>query len=946
MQYCDKRGAMCDIRCLGLLISPESILKIPNISCKEGPVTMSSASPKHAKSPRSHFVRNSLAAAVLAALSATVLAQAPAGAPPAGAAPAAAAAAGGPPGGAGAVPGAPRPFKDIIKDAKMTPGFFNVYQKDEKVWLAIRPDQLDKPFFFTYNIPQSVGERGLYGSQMGGAELAVFKKIGNQVQLIAKNAEFYATPGTPQAQAVSEGFSDSLLASAAVASAADPESKAFLVEANSLLFTDIPGYLTRLEFAYRMPFSLDARNTSFTHVNNNDMITGMKVQAHFAVPKLNAPSIVPSPVPMPPPPSTLPDPRSLFVSFYYSFAKLPDTPMTPRLADERVGHFVSTRTNFDEDTSPKVKQHFVNRWRLEKKDPAAAVSEPKEPITFWMDKNIPMKYRKSVEAGILEWNKAFDKIGFKNAIVVKQQTEKDSFDTMDARHASVRWFIGADVGFAIGPSHKDPRTGEILDADIGMSDVFGRGARRLVSEDIGKPLVFDANMAGAMSPTLKQVAQQSLFMQCNYMAEKSHDYHFAMDVLEARGLDMESPEAEALAQAYVLDVIMHEVGHTLGFRHNFRSSTIYSLKQVQDPAFTKVNGIAGSVMEYNPFNLAAKGEKQGEYGMSTLGPYDYLAVEYAYKPLDAKTEKEQLAAIAAKTTTNPLLAYATDEDAIVGMDPEVNQRDLGSDPIEYYKKRMKLSRELWDRIQTLQLKPGESYERLTRSFASGFRSLSQIAPSVAKYVGGVKHLRDRAGTANALYTPTPVAKQREALQLVTDGMFKVDSFKFKPEFVSRLSIDHFDRWGPGRMNADISITNSVLNLQRGVLDVLYADGVAQRLLDSQDKVSKPADAMKLSEVYDTLQNAIWSELRTGGDISTMRRNLQRDHVRRIANSLTRASTTTPADAKSLMRRSATQLQGQIRSGMGKISSVEAKAHLEESLNTLTEALKASLQKAV
>jgi hypothetical protein len=899
--------------------------------------------PSFLKASRDSFtplVRKTLVAAVLATFASSGFTQAPTGAP-VPPAPGATAAPGAPAAGA-PTPGAPRPFREIIKDAKMTPGFFTTYQKDEKVWLAIKPEQFDKPFFFTYNIPQSVGERGLYGSQMGGAEMAVFKKIGNQIQLLAKNAEFYATPGTPQAQFVSESFSDSLLSSAVAASAADPESKAILVDASALLFADIPGYLTRLEFAYRMPFALDTRNTSFSQVTNNDMITAMKVQAHFNVPKLSAPPMTPSPVPMPSPPQATPDPRSLFVSFMYSFAKLPDEPMAPRVADERVGHFVSTRVNYDEDLSAKTKQHFVNRWRLEKKEPAAAMSEPKQPIVFWLDKNIPVKYRKSVELGVLEWNKAFEKIGFKNAIVAKQQTEKDNFDTMDARHASVRWFTGADVGFAIGPSHKDPRTGEILDADIGMSDVFGRGARRLVVEDIGKPLVFDAALAGAMAPSLKQ---QALYMQCNYMSEKAQDLNFAMDVLEARGLDMDSPEAEKLAQAYVLDVIMHEVGHTLGFRHNFRSSMIYTSKQIQDPAFTKVNGIAGSVMEYNPFNLALNGEKQGEYVMSTLGPYDYLAVEYAYKPLDPKTEKTDLAAIALKATTNPLLAYATDEDAIAGMDPEVNQRDLGADPIEYYKKRMKLTRELWDRVQTLQLKPGESYERLTRSFSSGFRSISQITPSLAKYVGGVKHVRDRAGSPNALYTPTPVAKQREALQLVTDGIFKVDSFKFKPEFVSRLSIDHFDRWGPGRGNPDVSIANSVLNLQRGTLDILYADAVAQRLLDSQDKVAKPADAMKLSEVYDTLQNAIWSELRTGGDITTMRRNLQREHIKRIGNALTRPATNSPADVRSLMRDGAVQLQGQIRAAMAKPMSKEAKAHLGESLNTLTEALKASLQRA-
>ena len=872
-----------------------------------------------------------LTACVLLTLPATVVAQAPAviaGAP----------ATGGPPAPA---PGTPKPFKDVIKEAKEIPGFFTLYQKDEKVWIAIRPEQFDKPFFFTYNIPQSVGERGLYASQMGGAEMAMFRKIGGQVQLIAKNTDFYATPGTPQAQFVAEGFSDSLLSSAAVVSMPSADNKALLIEANGLLFADIPGYLTRLEFAYRMPFALDARNSSFARVNNNDALTGMQVQAHFSVPKLSAPPLVPSPVPMPPPPSTTPDPRSLFVSFYYSFAKLPDEPMAPRMADERVGHFVTSRVDYTDDLAVKPKSRLVNRWRLEKKDPAAAISDPKGPITYWIDKNVPEKYRKAVADGIVEWNKAFEKIGFRNALVAKQQTGEDSFDTMDARHASVRWFTGADVGFAIGPSHKDPRTGEILDADIGMSDVFARGARRLVVEDIGKPLVFDAQLAGAMSPTLKQ---QDLFMSCNYAAEKAQDMQFATDILEARGMDMGGPEAERLAQDYVKDVVMHEIGHTLGLRHNFRSSTIYSLKQIQDPAFTKVNGLAGSVMDYNPFNLAAKGEKQGEYVMSTLGPYDYLAIEYAYKPLDPKTEADELAKLAAQATTNPLLAYATDEDAggfVPGIDPEVNRFDMGGDPLEYYKKRMKLTRELWDRIQALQLKPGESYERLTRSFSSGFRQLAQVAPLAAKYVGGVKHLRDRAGTNHPLYEPTPVAKQREALALITDGMFKVDSFKLKPEFVSRLSIDQFERRG----NPDISIANSVLNLQKGVLDVLLADSVAQRLLDSQEKVVNPASLMKLSDLYDTLQNAIWSELRTGGDISTMRRNLQREHLKRIANALIKPAPNTPADARSLQRENAIVLGSQMRAAMAKPMSKEAKAHLSESLNTLGEALKAPMQRA-
>jgi hypothetical protein len=839
-----------------------------------------------------------------------------------------------------AAPGSPKPFKEVIKDAKEKPGFLAVYEKEEKVWLAIAPEQFDKPFFFTYNIPRSVGERGLYGSQMGGSHLVVFRKIGSQIQLVAKNTKFFAQGGTPQAQFVAESFSDSLIASATAASAPHPDTKAVLVEVNSLLFADIPGYLTRLETAFRMPFVLDTKNTSISRVDNTQDMTGVQVQAHFNVPKLAAPPLTPpTPVP-PPPPQTTPDPRSLFVSFYYSFAKLPDVPMTPRLADERVGHFVSSRDDYTEDTTVKIKTHYVNRWRLEKKDPAAAVSEAKEPVTYWLDKNIPVKYRKAVADGVLEWNKAFEKVGIKNALVVRQQTEQDSFDTMDVRHASVRWFTGADVGFAIGPRRVDHRTGEILDADIGMSDVFARGARRTVAEDIGKPLTFDAGLHGTAS-----LSQQSLFLSCNYGAETAHDMNFAMDLLETRGLAMDGPEAEKLAQDYVKDVIMHEIGHTLGLRHNFRSSTIYTMKQINDPAFTKVHGMAGSVMDYNPFNLAAKGEQQGEYVMSTLGPYDYLAIEYAYRQLDPKEEKTELARIAARASTEPMLAYGTDEDAgyehlFMGIDPEVNRFDLGSDPIEYYKKRMTLTRELWDRLEAMTLESGESYERLTRSFASGFRQLARVAPLVAKYVGGVRHVRDRAGTGRALYEPTPAAKQRSALALVTDGLFRPDSFKLKPGLVARLSIDHFERTA----NPDVSIAGSVLNLQKSVLDVLLADNVAQRLLDSQDKVANPASLLQLSELYDTLQGAIWSELRNGAEITALRRNLQREHLKRLATTLVRAGAG-PADARSLQRANALVLSHQIQAALAKQKTKEAKAHLAESLATLSEALKAPLQRS-
>lgn len=818
-----------------------------------------------------------------------------------------------------------KPFKEIIKDAKELKGFFNLYQKDEKVWIEIRPEQFDKPFLFTYNIPNSIGERGLYGSQMGRGYHVVFKKVGSQVQLLAKNTEFVATPGTPQAHAVAQAFSDSLLASAAVLSTPSSETKGILVDASALLFNDIPAYSTRLEYAYRTIYAMDRANTSFGKLNVDDSLAGFFVNAHFMTPRIAASPLVPPPVALPTPPQTTPDPRSFFVGFYFNFSALPAEVMRPRLADDRLGHFVTTSYDFTDDIKPKTSRHFVNRWRLEKQDPAAALSEPKQPIVYWLDKNVPEKYRKSISEGVLEWNKAFEKIGFKNAVVVKQQTEADTFDTMDARHASIRWFVGADVGFAIGPSRVDERSGEILDADIGMSDVFARGARRMIGEDGQQP------------------AAQHQHGDCDFAHEASMEMGFAMDLLDARGeVDMDSPKAEALAQAYVKDVIMHEVGHTLGLRHNFRSSTIYTLKQLQDPAFTKVNGLAGSVMDYVPFNLATKGEPQGEYVMSSLGPYDYWAIEYAYKPIDADKEKEELTRIASRST-EPLLAYGTDEDSMGTMvsDPDVNVFDLGSDPLAYIQKRLTISRELWDRLQTRQLKAGDSYEALRRSFDYGFGQFARTVPLATKYVGGTTFLRDHAGTGRATFTPIPVERQRLALKLVSDSLFAAKSFVFTPELLSRLGVDHFQRANRN----DVSISARLLSLQTGALDSLMSDMVAQRMLNTAEKLRDPKKVLSLHELYGTLQSNIWSELASGADISSARRNLQREHLKRLSNALLKPAATTPADARSLQREQANQLLVAIRGAVGKPMSAESRAHLSESLATLNEVLKASLVRA-
>ena len=821
----------------------------------------------------------------------------------------------------------PKPFEAVTQGAKEIPGYFTLYEKDAKVWIELKPEQFGKPFYLSINRTRGIGENWLYPLMMRGY-VVEFRRVGGLVQMIAKNVAFGAKPGTPLARAVEKSFTDSLLGSAPVASSPHPERKSVLVEANGLFLTDLPGDSTILEGTYRAPYSFDQRNSSFENVRSTDDMATFEVSAHFAMPKLpagkregDAPRL----------PQTLPDERSMFLGYEYSLAKLPEEPMHARLADSRIGHFATRHYDFTNDASAFPREYMVDRWRLEKKDPAAELSEPKQPIVFWLDRNIPVEYRDTVKAGILEWNKAFERIGFKDAIKVEMQPDDADFDTADLRHASVHWYLDtSDGALAIGPRRVDPRTGEILDADIAISQGWTRLTRRLSGEQFPKPMPHARGGDNAND-------------LCAYGDEAFSEAAFAEGLLESRGeLDPNGPEAQAIVRATLKDVVTHEVGHTLGLRHNFRASTIYSEAQLNDPDFTRKNGLGGSVMDYNAWNIALGNEKQGEYVMSTLGPYDYWAIEYAYKPLDAANEKQELAKIASRST-EPELAYATDDEVGMGAeaaDPEVNQRDLGADPLAFARRRMALSRELWDRLQARTLPADEQRDVLYRNVVSGFAQYSLAAQVASKYVGGVVYVRDHAGSPRASFTPIDPKRQRDALKLVTDGLFKVDSFRFKPEFLTRLAADPFEAGAGDR--ASFTLGARVLGVQTLVLDRLMSDAVASRLLDSSMKTETASKALSLSELYDGVQAAIWSELKTGGDIGLMRRNLQREHVKRLVQVLTRVDTG-PADVRALQRENARALVAQIKAAQNRHGlSKEAKAHLADCLDTLEEALKAPL----
>jgi hypothetical protein len=866
------------------------------------------------------------------------------------------------------VPGAPRPFAEVIKDAKQVPGFLPIWQKDDRTWIELAPEQMDKPFFLSINMSRGIGERMLFAGLMGswystgGEYVGQFRKAAGNVHLLAKNTTFIARAGSPEERTVKNSFSDSLLGSAPIASAPHPERKSILIDANALLMTDMPRASYVIERSYRNSFSFDARNSFIQSAKADAERTVFDVTAHYAQPRIPVPAPPPpmpgaTPPPFYPPPVVLEDPRSLFLGFLYTFTKLPENPMRPRLADSRIGHFGTAKVDFSDNSKFLPMRWYVQRWRLEKKDVAAELSEPVKPITFYLGNEIPEKHREPIRQGILEWNKGFERIGFKDAIVVKQQPDDANYDLGEAQYSSVRWMATATPSFgAIGPSQVDPRTGEILDADIGWDSNVVRNIRALRTEGVVTYTPMYDAVSGELTPAAIGTDSHVHSRFCNHFEHASREVGFALSLLDARGeFEPDSPAADQLVFDFLKDVTMHEVGHTLGLRHNFRASTAVSQKQVADRAYADKNGLTGSVMEYTPVNIALKGETQGAYFTPTLGAYDYWALEYAYKPFSAEQEGIELAKIAARAS-DPKLAFATDEDIGVAIDPLVNQNDLGSDPLAFFKRRMKLSQELWQRLEQRPLSSGESYSVLRRRFLTGFAQMGYAMGTAAKYVGGSEVVNDYAGTPRLPITPIDAAKQREALSLIADGLLRSDSFKVSPEFLRKLVTERLERDSLYLSNYvaagsahELNLPERVLTVQRDVLNRLMSPVVARRVVENSGHSVGPrgknAEPFSLSELYGTVQRSIWEEARLGADSDVMRRNLQREHLRRLTAGLLGSSGSYPADARGLLRRDARQLRDWLATAAKKRGlSAETRAHYDEALETLTEALKAPMMR--
>jgi hypothetical protein len=885
-------------------------------------------------------------------------------------------------------------FDKIVKGAKERDGLFRLYHKNEHLYAEIRNEQLEKPFLCPIAIARGAG---LGGFTLNDDEqwVLLFKRSGDQehpgdkVYLIRRNVHFRAKPGSPAAHAVETTYTDSVLMALPI--------KAINHSRNSLLldFNDI--FMTN--FAQLNFGSFDANRSTwhkikaFPHNIELEVAATFDGGSGFSFFFGGNDSVI--------------DERGKTVVIHYGLCELPDGGYQPRLADDRVGYFLSVVKDFSSDDEDTSFLRFVTRWRLERAEPIDPkhpnkLSPPKKKIVFWIEKSVPDEYRAAVREGILEWNKAFEKIGFRDAIEVRQQ-EGEDFDPEDIRYNTFRW-ITSDQGFAMGPSRANPLTGEIIDADIifdaSMVRFWREEAKLFRGQNYPASLIeaahegwglFDplappspptplpaGERGGRLSPLSpagrgvggegwndpKKAEQGRLrpgllaarrgLCQCG--AHMRYELGMMSMALAARGeTKLGEKVPDELIQQAVKETTMHEVGHTLGLRHNFKSSTMLKNEELHDTSITRKRGLTGSVMDYAPINLAPKGVKQGDYFSTTIGPYDYWAIAYAYKPLSGGTdgELEKLRELA-KDSAKPGHDYATDEDMFGTSDPLVNVWDLGADPMKFAQERILLAEELLKGMEDRVVDKGEGYQRARQAFQILLMQYGNAAYLTVRFIGGEHAHRDHRDDPGARdpFVPVGADKQREALKFLQEHVLSEKHFQFSPRLLRRLGADRWLHWGnemSAMVSVDFPLHERILNIQRIVLRHVFRPAVLSRVQNNAMKADKDDKPLTIAETFRCVTDGIWKDMmdkegKRQVSSSVIRRNLQREHLKNLSALVLGGDGAVPPDARSLARMHLRDINKRIEETLKvKHTDDTIRAHLEECQERIAKVLNASMQ---
>ncbi|MGC4031283.1 MAG: zinc-dependent metalloprotease [Tepidisphaeraceae bacterium] len=659
-------------------------------------------------------------------------------------------------------PGSLPAFDEVTKDMEAVPGLMTFYRyksndvtKDQtRILCAVPKSLLKQDLLFAVNF--SRGNQAGFQYQDG---LVRWEQVGRQLTLVTPDTRFIDKPGSPINEALRRTYRPSFLFSAPIVTltpGGDP-----VVDLSDALFSPpvpVPGGRVRRDIS---------RVDTVKSFPENTLI-----DIDYALATGQGGSTV---------------------GLSYAFRRLPSASegYKPRVADERVGYFQTTR----QDWTIKYDQRefvdrYANRWDLRKKDPSLDLSPPEKPITFVIDKGVPYQWRKYVADGLLEWNKAFEKVGIVGAIVVQQQTDDNEFadaDPADARYNFIQWTV-RNQALAVGPSRADPRTGQILDADIVIDDAWIRYYNNNTATFTPKPstamlgpgtvdflrkhpqflppgvtaddlkpapgeLMNDSGTPDvdgqAKSPLRRSIGGDQCQLAVGMVAQLSLAGGVAAEAKAAGAPPKVSDEIIGQALKWV---VMHEVGHTLGLRHNFKASSWLSLEEIRKKRDAGESFVA-SVMDYAPLSFFPDDDltKVKTFASDTIGPYDYWAINYGYtQPKDGEPLAKTLKDITSQSAKREY-AYATDEDTmgLVSPDPLVNRYDLSDDPIAFAKNQIALTDKLLANVQDWAVKPDEPNYYLRQTFLQLAGERSRNLQFVSRLIGGQYFTRSRRADPGA-----------------------------------------------------------------------------------------------------------------------------------------------------------------------------------------------------
>jgi hypothetical protein len=750
----------------------------------------------------------------------------------------------------------PETLAEMIKDKTEFIGIFTLYQdaKTGKNLMVINESQLNTPFVYFAHTVDGVTDAGHFRGSYRETKLIEFRKHFDRIDIVSKTPRYKFDENSALARSADANISEAVLASIKIDKEEDGKiafdvDKLFLSEALHKVSPWVNPDDKNAKKRFKLG-KLDDKKSRI--VNQRPYANNLDVIVDYVFSNAN-PSVRGS--------AAISDPRNVSIKVQHSFVALPENDYQPRQDDARIGYFTN---QFDNMTSADWAPYedVIKRWDLQKKDPSAALSEPVKPITWWIENTTPVEWRDTIRDAVLAWNTSFEKAGFKNAIEVKIQPDDADWDAGDINYNVLRWTASPRPPFGgYGPALANPLTGEILGSDIMLEYVFMKNR-----------WMYDTLYTQGAATLTEHMSDSELHCSLGHSIQEN------MLLAKGLGTGANIEDKEILRQG-LTQLVLHEVGHTLGLNHNMKSSILWNEKDVHDKR--KTQGIVtGSVMDYAPANIAPIGMQQGDIFQTKPGPYDDWAIEYGYSQAlaDADAEQQRLEKILARSSEHAL-AFGNDADDMRApgrhIDPRIMIGDMSSNPAAYAADRMALINKLFTELKDKATVEGESYQQLVTSANILFGSYRTQAGVVSRQIGGVYVERNVVGDDKngAPFTPVPLERQQQAMQILAKNVFAPDVLVSMQPLYNYLQQQRrgFNHYGK---NEDPKPHNMILGMQKLVLAQLLHPAVMLRISDS----AMYGNEYSLSQFMDDLTASIFVDSKKANSLS---HNLQIEYVNQL-----------------------------------------------------------------